>query len=70
MEAPMNEVIEKIPPDRIVPDPRNRKHGGRSPEELAGLAESIKAHGVQEPAIVRAQGDQGEEEQDESEAEE
>jgi ParB/RepB/Spo0J family partition protein len=49
----MNEIIEKIPLDQIVPDPRNRKHGGRTPEELAGLAESIKAHGVQEPAIVR-----------------
>lgn len=49
----MNEIIEKIPLDKIIPDPRNRKHGGRSPEELAGLVESIKAHGVQEPAIVR-----------------
>lgn len=49
----MNEVIEKIPLDQIVPDPRNRKHGGRSPEELQGLADSIRIHGVQEPAIVR-----------------
>lgn len=49
----MNEIIEKIPLDQIVPDPRNRRHGGRSSEELQGLADSIKAHGVQEPAIVR-----------------
>jgi ParB/RepB/Spo0J family partition protein len=47
------EVVQKIALDKIVPDPRNRRHGANSMEELEGLAASIKTHGVQEPAIVR-----------------
>lgn len=53
-----NEVVERIQIDAIVPDPRNRRHGAKTPEDLEGLASSIKTYGVQEPAIVRALKDQ------------
>jgi ParB/RepB/Spo0J family partition protein len=49
----MNDVIEKIPLDRIQPHPANRHVGGFDKAKLDQLAESIKAVGVQQPAIVR-----------------
>jgi ParB/RepB/Spo0J family partition protein len=53
----MNEVVKRIELDDIVPSPGNRHHGGFDPEGLASLADSIKAGGVHEPAIVRPKGE-------------
>lgn len=55
----MTETIERIPLDRIVPHPANRVIGGFDQLKLEQLAESIKAVGVQQPAVVRPrpQGD-------------
>ncbi len=45
-------AVETLPIDRIVPDAdQNRKHF--DPKALEELAESIKAHGVIQPLIVR-----------------
>jgi ParB/RepB/Spo0J family partition protein len=49
----MNETIERIPLDQIVPHPANRVIGGFDQAKLEQLAESIKAVGVQQPAVVR-----------------
>lgn len=50
----MNEIIERIPLDSIVPALGNRRIGGMDEAQLAELAESIKMIGVQQPAVVRA----------------
>ncbi|HSV56554.1 MAG TPA: ParB/RepB/Spo0J family partition protein [Magnetospirillaceae bacterium] len=52
----MNEIIERIPLDSIVPAPGNRRIGGMDETQLAELAESIKMIGVQQPAVVRRSG--------------
>lgn len=49
----MNEVIERIPLEKIISHPGNRKIGGLDEKKLEQLAESIRAVGVQQPAIVR-----------------
>ena len=49
----MNEKIEMIQLDHIEPHQKNRRIGGFDQEKLEQLAESIKAVGVQQPAIVR-----------------
>lgn len=49
----MNEIIERIDLDKIYIVPANRRIGGYDEAKLAQLAESIKAVGVQEPAVVR-----------------
>jgi ParB/RepB/Spo0J family partition protein len=48
-----SEAIQLIPLDRIMPDPANRRVGGFDQAKLEQLAESIKAVGVQQPAVVR-----------------
>lgn len=53
----MNEVIQHIPLDKLVPSKGNRHVGGFNEERLAQLAASIKAIGVQQPAVVRLRGD-------------
>ena len=50
-----NELIERIALDKIEPSPVNRRIGGFDQAKLEQLAESIKAVGVQQPAVVRAQ---------------
>ena len=52
----MNDIIERIPLDKISPHPQNRPFGGFNEGKLAQLAESIKRIGVQQPAIVRKKG--------------
>ncbi len=49
----MSESITLIPLDQIRPHPDNRKEGGFGKDKLEQLAESIRAVGVQQPAIVR-----------------
>ena len=49
----MNEKIEMIQLDHIEPHQKNRRIGGFDQAKLEQLAESIKAVGVQQPAIVR-----------------
>ena len=49
----MNETIEHIPLERIEPYEGNRRFGGFDDAKLAQLAESIRAVGVQQPAVVR-----------------
>ena len=49
----MNETIVQIPLEQIAPHPDNRRVGGFDEGLLAQLAESIKAVGVQQPAVVR-----------------
>ncbi len=49
----MNDRIEMISLDAIEPHPANRRIGGFDEKKLAELAESIRAVGVQQPAIVR-----------------
>ncbi len=49
----MNNTIELIPLDQIEPHPGNRRIGGFDEAKLAQLADSIKAVGVQQPAVVR-----------------
>lgn len=46
-------IIEMIQLDHIEPSPNNRSIGGFDQTKLEQLAESIKAVGVQQPAIVR-----------------
>jgi ParB/RepB/Spo0J family partition protein len=50
------ENIVRIELERIEPSPGNRKVGGFDQAKLQQLAESIKAVGVQQPAIVRPKG--------------
>lgn len=47
------EVVTRIPLDDIAPHPANRKVGGFDEAKLNQLAESIRAVGVQQPAVVR-----------------
>jgi len=47
------EQIENIPLAAIMPHPGNRYVGGFDKRKLKQLAESIKAMGVQQPAVVR-----------------
>jgi ParB/RepB/Spo0J family partition protein len=53
----MNDKIEMIPLDHIEPSPKNRTIGGFDQAKLEQLAESIKAVGVQQPAVVRKVGE-------------
>ncbi len=53
----MNEKIQHIPLEKIVPSPKNRNVGGFDKEKLEQLADSIRSIGVQQPAIVRPAGD-------------
>jgi len=55
----MSEQILEIPLKQIASHPDNRKVGGFDPEKLEQLAESIRAVGVQQPAVVRQAGDNG-----------
>jgi len=48
----MNQILD-IPLNEILPHPANRKIGGFDQAKLEQLAESIKAVGVQQPAVVR-----------------
>ncbi|MBP7735986.1 MAG: ParB/RepB/Spo0J family partition protein [Spirochaetes bacterium] len=50
----MSDRIEMIQLDMIEPSPGNRRVGGFDQAKLEQLAESIKAVGVQQPAVVRA----------------
>lgn len=56
MEA---ERIVQIPLDDITPHSGNRRVGGFDKAKLEQLAESIRAVGVQQPAIVRQAGENG-----------
>ncbi|MBN2403349.1 MAG: ParB/RepB/Spo0J family partition protein [Spirochaetes bacterium] len=49
----MDDRIEMIQLDLIEPHPANRRVGGFDQAKLEQLAESIKAVGVQQPAVVR-----------------
>jgi ParB/RepB/Spo0J family partition protein len=51
------EAINNIPLEEIVPSGHNRTIGGFDQVKLQELAESIKAIGVQQPAVVRPKGD-------------
>lgn len=53
MTGTVTEEILRIPLDSIVPSPGNRRIGGFNPERLEQLADSIRAVGVQQPAVVR-----------------
>jgi ParB family chromosome partitioning protein len=53
------EAIQQIPLDQVVPHPGNRKVGGFDKEKLEQLAESIRAVGVQQPAVVRKAAENG-----------
>lgn len=55
---PENEQVRNIPLDDIAPHPANRRIGGFNQEKLDQLAESIRAVGVQQPAVVRPGKDQ------------
>jgi ParB family transcriptional regulator, chromosome partitioning protein len=43
-------LVEHIPLDKIRPSPRNPRRG---PEQIAALAESIRAYGLLQPLVVR-----------------
>ncbi len=47
------EQIQQIPLERIRPNPWNRHHGGFDRQKLQEMAETIKAAGVIQPAVVR-----------------
>lgn len=53
------EQIQQIPLDTIRPSEGNRRVGGFDPAKLEQLAESIRAVGVQQPAVVRRNGSEG-----------
>jgi ParB/RepB/Spo0J family partition protein len=53
MISTKNEQIQFIPLHSIFPHPDNRRVGGFDKKKLEQLADSIKAVGVQEPAVVR-----------------
>jgi ParB family chromosome partitioning protein len=48
------EQIQQIPLDKIKPNPDNRRVGGFDQAKLEQLADSIRAVGVQQPAVVRS----------------
>jgi ParB/RepB/Spo0J family partition protein len=47
------EQIQYIRLEKIIPNPENRRVGGFNQAKLEQLAESIRAVGVQQPAVVR-----------------
>lgn len=49
----MNDTIQQIPLDHLYPTTDNRLVGGFDPVKLEQLAGSIRAIGVQQPAVVR-----------------
>ena len=49
----MNDTIERIALAKIVPDPRNRKASQGRLDDYSDIMESIRLHGVQQPALVR-----------------
>ena len=51
--AQQAETVVQINLEELVPDRLNRKIGGFNPEKLKQLADSIRAVGVQQPAVVR-----------------
>jgi len=51
-----DEKIQQIPLDDLVPSPGNRRIGGFDPDRLQQLADSIQAVGVQQPIVVRPNG--------------
>lgn len=53
----MEETIMAIPIENITPRPGNRRIGGFEKTRLKQLADSIKAVGVQQPAVVRHRTD-------------
>ncbi|OFW39790.1 MAG: hypothetical protein A3J28_09055 [Acidobacteria bacterium RIFCSPLOWO2_12_FULL_60_22] len=54
--APATDTVQRIELSRIVPNPyQARQHF--HPERLRELAESIKAHGIVQPIVVRTSGD-------------
>ena len=50
------EKIQQIPLDLLIPSPGNRRIGGFDPDKLQQLADSIKTVGVQQPIVVRPNG--------------
>jgi ParB family chromosome partitioning protein len=54
-----SEQIRQIPLEQIEPHPGNRRVGGFDKGKLEQLAESIRAVGVQQPAVVRKAGENG-----------
>lgn len=50
------EQIRPIPLDDLIPSPGNRRIGGFNLEKLKQLADSIQAVGVQQPIVVRPNG--------------
>lgn len=51
------EQIQLIPLEQIKPSEGNRRVGGFDPAKLEQLADSIRAVGVQQPAVVRRSGE-------------
>jgi len=49
----VNETVQQISLDMILPNPDNRRVGGFDPVKLQQLADSIRDVGVQQPIIVR-----------------
>jgi len=52
----IEEKIQQIPLDDLIPSPGNRRIGGFDPDKLQQLADSIQAVGVQQPIIIRPNG--------------
>lgn len=50
-------TVVNVPVEDLFEDAKNRKVGGYDKAKLSQLAESIKAVGVQQPAVVRRAGD-------------
>jgi len=51
-----SEQIQQIPLDDLTPSPGNRRVGGFDPEKLKQLSDSIQTVGVQQPIVVRPNG--------------
>ena len=56
VSAPVGDVVQQIEVSRIDPNPYQPRHSFH-PERLKELADSINAHGVVQPIVVRAQGE-------------
>jgi len=56
VSAPVGDVVQQIEVSRIDPNPYQPRHSFH-PERLKELADSIHAHGVVQPIVVRAQGE-------------
>lgn len=54
--ALIEEKIQQISLDDLIPSPGNRRIGGFDPDKLQQLADSIQAVGVQQPIIIRPNG--------------